>query len=166
MGNGGILREEGRSSSSPSFPGGTTKSIREEQRHQYARPSMRNAHYSTTMHRGAKHIPPWGPSTILGSAHRSSAKDGYAGALYIPLRHCPYWGLQYTTARHYWTHMFIITQNMSSNTDKTGGLAQQRQAGLFQSLTMGWELLRVFSKPSFRSLEPAGSSSGAQIRDR
>jgi len=30
---------------------------------------------------------------------------------------------------------------------------------------MGWELLRVFSKPSFRSLEPAGSSSGALIRD-
>jgi hypothetical protein len=67
----------------PAIHGQTAKSI--------VRKAETNARPST-MQRGHSAV-----GAELGSAHRSSANDGYAGALYIPLSHCSGHGIDYYT---------------------------------------------------------------------
>jgi hypothetical protein len=97
----------------------------------------------------------------LGSAHRSSANDGYAGALYIPLSHYTGLGIDcYTTlllALYLHKTGRVIQRNPYSG-------ARTTRHGRRHPLTMGKELLRVFEKISFRSLEACGQQWGIDPR--
>jgi hypothetical protein len=96
----------------------------------------------------------------LGSAHRSSANDGYAGALYIPLSHYPpcWRGIQNDNTRHYWPCISTAIQG-----DPYWGLARQVTAG---GTLLPWDRSFYASsrRPRFEAWRLAGSSSGALIR--